>query len=157
MDLKLIAIITAVLVIVIAAGGYIDHKLSFNAGASSRDAACTQARAADKAAYLDAQQKATAIAAAAQQTADAAQLADVRNQLATAQAASLSAQTTADNATATANQLTATLKRLRNENKDTDAWSVACLPGALLDQLHPDANAQAAGRACRATRNSNAH
>lgn len=149
MSAKIIAIATLVLLVLFAGSNYLNHKLSFAAGAKSRDAACETARAADKSTYQQAQTDAVAKAAAAQSEADHQQLQTLRAQMQEAQTQSLKSQQIADNATATANRLQVDYTRLKNEDKNVDAWTDACLPVALLASMHPGSNGKAPAGACR--------
>lgn len=149
MSAKIIAIVVAVLLIILAVGGYADYKLSYAAGSKSRDAICTTERAADKSNYESAQTDAIARAASAQKDADAVELKNTKAMLATAQQQALDAQSKADDAKALSANLSSNLTRLKNENKDVSTWSDACLPSALLGSLHPKGIGQAAASSCR--------
>jgi Tfp pilus assembly protein PilO len=149
MSWKIIAGLVLVILLILGVGGYVDYKLSFAAGSKSRDALCTQERAADKSTYQQAQTDAVSKAAKAQSDADKQQMDDLRQQLAAAQQQSLIAQQKADAAKSTADNLNATLARLKNENKDVGNWNDACLPNALLASLHPGASGKAPAGACR--------
>lgn len=149
MSWQVIAALVLVIVLLVGGGGYLDHRLSYDAGYASNVANCKTELDANKASYQTAQTDAVAKAGKAQQAADAAQLADVRSQLAQAQQQSLKAQQAADAAKATAATLNSNLVRLKNESKDVDTWSNACLPVDLLVSLHPETSGKAPAGACR--------
>ena len=141
--------IIAGLLIVIVIEYFTVHHFAFDAGSTSRDLQCATDRAADQKTYEAAQTSAVSKAASAQAQADAQQLADVRAQLQTAQQQATLAQKKADAAKATADNLNANLARLKNESKDVNVWSNACLPAELLGSLHSQSSGQTATGHCK--------
>lgn len=149
MSWKIIGAIVLASLLLLGVVIFATYKISYADGASSKVADCNTQLGNQKTAYEQAQSQAVAKAAKAQADADKQQMDDLRSQLATANQQSLIAQQKADAAKATADNLNATLARLKNESKDVNTWSDACLPAELLASVHPGSNGKAPAGACR--------
>lgn len=149
MDWKIIAGIVVFSLALLGGIGYAEYKISFAAGVASNTAVCNDKLTTQQQQYEKSQSDAVTLAAQAQAQNDAAQLSEMRRQLSISQEQALTAQRAADDAKAKASTLTTTLTRLKNENKDVDTWSNACLPTALLASLHPEVGGKAPSGACR--------